>query len=84
MRARGIPPEDLIRARACGAAFSVFVKDFPRGPWRTLLGGIELSKAFETARTELVHHFETAVFMHGFMYWTSATPDLFNSTVLDF
>jgi hypothetical protein len=70
---------DRALARSHGHLFSVASKDGRGMPWQEVRRDIDdLDEAMHLARDLEVY--EAGVFAHG--YWTSAHPDLFNSTVL--
>jgi len=73
---------DRALAQSCGHLFSVVTKDGRGMPWQEVRRDIDdLDEAMRLARDLEVY--EAGVFAHGrFLYWTSAHPDLFNSTVL--
>jgi hypothetical protein len=73
---------DRTLARNRGHFFSVASKDGRGMPWQEVSRDIDdLDEAIRLARALEVY--EAGVFAHGrFLYWTSAHPDLFNSTVL--
>ena len=78
--------EDRNLAKAKGIPFSVCTKSGRGKPWTDVRSGITDLREAMTLAAELDDHFEAGVFAHreggGYLYWTSRTPDLLNSTVL--
>lgn len=74
---------DRALARSHGHLFSVLSKDGWGMPWQEVRRDIDdLDEAMRLARDLEVY--EAGVFAHGrFLYWTTAHPDLFNSTALE-
>jgi hypothetical protein len=72
---------DRALAREKGDRFHVARKEGRGMPWRDIAEDIvDLHDAMTLA--DATQCYETGVFMDGFLYWTSAHPDVFNSTVL--
>jgi hypothetical protein len=70
-----------------GMTFCVCRKEGPKRSWQTVAAGLDnLRVAVDQARRLDAH--EVAVFtdgpspLDGFLYWTSAMPDVLNSTVV--
>jgi len=78
------PPDDILLAARRGLRFRVCKKERPprQGRWRTVHRDVDALETALALAVELAPSAEAAVFVDGFTYWTSATPDLFNSTVL--
>lgn len=74
--------KDLAIARSRGHLFFVATKDGRGLRWRDArLDIADLDEAMRFARG--LEAYEVGVFVQGgFLYWTSAHPDLLNSTVL--
>ncbi len=80
------PQNDLEAAAANRLVFSVCRKAVPRGTWLTVLEGLSLEEAMLATRAHLASSSEVGVFVErrtgGFLYWSSLTPELFNSTAV--
>jgi hypothetical protein len=76
--------EDIESARRQRLRFKVSRKEQRGAPWLGVFEGEDLEEALSRARAETAY--EAAVFVvtnsGGFIYWTSAAPDVFNSTVV--
>lgn len=77
------PHDDILLAARRGLRFRVCKKERPprQGRWCTVHRDLDALETALALAVELAPS-EAAVFVDGFIYWTSATPDLFNSTVL--
>ncbi|MEM7331303.1 MAG: hypothetical protein AAF490_04355 [Chloroflexota bacterium] len=78
-----IPQADVDLAFTYGYQFNVLQKNGRGKPWQTVFEDIpSLSEAME--KVTIIDAWETGVFtMEGTLYWSSLTPEVFNSTIIE-
>jgi hypothetical protein len=76
--------EDIESARRQRLRFEVCRKEQRGAPWLEVFEGEDLEEALSRARAETAYEAAVSVVTNrgGLIYWTSAAPDVFNSTVV--
>ena len=81
-----VPETDTLVAHQRSLLFWVSVKKAPRGSWVQVMENVGLREAMEIALGANDDCVEAGIFVEtasgGMLYWSSRTPDVFNSLVL--
>jgi hypothetical protein len=77
-----VPKNDILLAKQFDLRFRVVQKAGQGKPWETIEENIDLL-ADAIGKAQLLESWETGVFVEGTLYWSSHTPDVFNSTIIE-
>lgn len=76
-----IPDQDLQAIKKLSLLFRLNKRSKRGAQWEIVDDNLEIELALKIAISEYADY-ETSIYLRGYQYWTSTSPYLFNSTII--